>query len=362
MKILYISPQNTVGTLTLWQKIHRLRGHECRTITFFPSPMGYPEDICLNLPLASGKRWYEPLRHRLYQRTKGPLGDEEQLPGNPPVWSPGSKFERLFFAFRDRLWRLWIEPAIRKYGLEDFDIYHFEWGLDFYRNGDFIRRMATRDKVLLAHYHGQDFRNRGVLPVVDERVQLSLTSEYDLIPRHPNLKYLFLPYDLSPFTPRTQLNDTLTICHATRNRYVKGSDAIVEVCRQLEKSHGIRFLLIENRPHAEVLAAKAQSDIYIDQVTDVAPGFGMNSIEAMAYGVACCTSMDAAYEAFMPGHPFINVNRENLQAKLTALIENPDEIMAYGRKARQWAEEHHALDAASEQLYGYYRELGVEVP
>ncbi len=47
MKILYISPQNTVGTLGLWQRIHQDRGHECRYVTYFPSPMGFPDDICL---------------------------------------------------------------------------------------------------------------------------------------------------------------------------------------------------------------------------------------------------------------------------------------------------------------------------
>ena len=50
MKILYISPENTVGTLSLWKKEHEKNGHECKTITFFRSPKGFGEDICLDLP------------------------------------------------------------------------------------------------------------------------------------------------------------------------------------------------------------------------------------------------------------------------------------------------------------------------
>ncbi len=361
MKILYISPENTVGTLSLWQQVHRDRGHECRYITFYPSPMGFADDIALRLPLVHGSRLYEPLRERFYRWTRGPLYAAGKLPGNPPVWRPRNPLERLFFALRDRLWRLKIEPAIRAHDLLNFDIYHFEWGLDLYRNGNFISRVADRGKALLATYHGQDFRNRGVLPAIDGRVGLSLTSEYDLIPRHPHLKYLYLPYDVSGTRPRKLLNDTLTICHATRNRYVKGSDIIIAVCRQLEASHGIRFLLVENRSHAEVLAAKAQADIYIDQITDVAPGYGMNSIEAMALGVACCTRMDAAWEAFMPDHPFVNVTPANLLAELTALVEDRDRLLELGRRARQWAESHHDLPAAGDMLYGYYRELGLAV-
>ena len=29
MKILYISPENTVGTMTLWKEIHQKNGNEC---------------------------------------------------------------------------------------------------------------------------------------------------------------------------------------------------------------------------------------------------------------------------------------------------------------------------------------------
>ncbi len=62
MKILYISPQNTVGTLGSWQRVHAARGNECRTITYFPSPMGFGDDICLHLPLAGRRAWFRRLR------------------------------------------------------------------------------------------------------------------------------------------------------------------------------------------------------------------------------------------------------------------------------------------------------------
>ena len=47
MKILYISPENTVGTLTLWKNEHLERGNECRTVTFFRSPKDFDEDISI---------------------------------------------------------------------------------------------------------------------------------------------------------------------------------------------------------------------------------------------------------------------------------------------------------------------------
>lgn len=359
MKILYISPENTVGTLGLWQRIHRDRGHECRTITYFPSAAGFPDDICLNLPLIRASPRYIRFRNWIYLRTRGPLGDETTVPGNPPVWRPGGLAERAYFAFRDWLWRRRVEPAIRRYGLLDFDVYHLEWGLEFYRNGNFVERLSRRNKPILATYHGQDLRNRGVIPAVDSRVWLNFSSEYDLLPRHPNMHYLFLPYDVKAVKPHAGLHSPVTLCHATQRRYVKGSDAIIAACRSLEMSHDIRFILIENRPHHEAMALKRQADIYIDQLADVAPGYGMNSIEAMALGLACCTRMNPDYQAFMPDHPFVNIDPDNILKKLTGLVENTQLIRERGRAARLWAETHHDLQAVGDQLYEEYHQLGI---
>ena len=37
MKILYISPENTVGTMSLWKKAHEMHGNTCDFITFYKS-------------------------------------------------------------------------------------------------------------------------------------------------------------------------------------------------------------------------------------------------------------------------------------------------------------------------------------
>ena len=44
---------------------------------------------------------------------------------------PHSIIEKSYFVFRDWVWQNYIDPAIDKYKLFDYDIYHFEWGLRF---------------------------------------------------------------------------------------------------------------------------------------------------------------------------------------------------------------------------------------
>lgn len=360
LKILYISPENTVGVLTYWQRAHRLMGNECRYVTFFKSASGYSDDILLNLPLVAAKPWF--LKSRLFfTRHVERLIPWEDIGGNPPIWNP-PKWEKTLFKLREKLWQPKIEKAIKEYHLEDFNIYHFEWGSDFYRDARFAKKMKKRGKKIICHYHGQDMRNRGVIPEIDAISDLNLTSELDLTFRHPNLKYIFLPFDVKAFEMKEKLSEPITICHATTNRYIKGSNEIIKICKELEKSHNIRFILIERQPHSVTMELKRQSDIYVDQISDHAWGYGMNSLEALSMGIVCATYLNPTYQNFIPDHPFINVTPSTLKEKLITLIENPDIIREKSIESRKWVEKYHDFKNAIKTLYKYYQSIGISIP
>ncbi len=354
-KILYISPENTVGTLSHWKKAHELFGNQCRYVTFYSSSSGYKEDICLDLPFLSSKSSY--INFRLwFQRNVEKIEPWKDIGGNPPVWNP-PKWQKYLFKIRELIWTPIINRAIKKYKLDQFDVIHFEWGMDFFRDGKFARKMKAKGKKIVCHYHGQDMRNRGVIPVLDKISDLNLTNELDLISRHPNIHYLFLPYDVLAYKPKKIVNKQITICHATTNRLIKGSDKIIEVCSDLEKSHNIKFIFIENMENKKVLELKQQSDIYIDQITDHAPGYGMNSLEALSMGVTCVTYLNQDFENFLPDHPFVNAGEHNLKEKLIGLIKNPAELQKRGMESRVWVEKYHDFRNVVQKLYQYYDEI-----
>ena len=60
-----MSPENTVGVLSLWKKAHEERGNYCRYITLYPSKLGYEDDIVLNLPFVSSSDRYIYIRNLL---------------------------------------------------------------------------------------------------------------------------------------------------------------------------------------------------------------------------------------------------------------------------------------------------------
>jgi hypothetical protein len=359
LKILYISPENTVGILSYWKKAHEINGNYCRFVTFYKTSAGYENDILLNLPFIASKPWY--LRSRkVLSRVADGRELHANLSGYPPVWNPPG-WQRKMMELREFIWRPKINRAIREYNLEDFDVYHFEWGLDFFRNAAFAKRMKARGKKIVCHYHGQDMRNRGVIPDMEEISDLNLTNELDLLYQHPNIKYLFLPYDVRAFEIKQSLNRPLTICHATTHRIIKGSDRIIAVCKELEKSHGIRFIFIENTPHSEVLELKRQADIYIDHVGELTWGYGMNSLESLSMGVASATYLNDTYEKFIPDHPFINIRPDNIKEVLVHYIEHPELIMQKGIEGRKWVDKYHDYRNVIRRLYEYYRQIGLEI-
>ena len=361
MRILYISPETTVGTLSLWQKAHEAKGNECLFMTLYQTRHGFDPGICLNLPMIKANSFYMQGRHKYYQLTRGAGGDYQQKDGYPPVWSPNSFLEAKYFQFRDWLWSNTVERAIEQYDLFNVDIVHLEWGLEFYRDARFVKKLQNKGIPIVCTYHGQDLRTRGVISNINHASSLNVTSELDLLKRHPDLHYLFLPFDTSQQKPLAQVNETIRICHSPTDRYYKGSDFIIPTCESLvNKNNNVEFVLIEHMPHLEAQKLKATCDILVDQIFNRGGwGYGMNSVEALSMGLCCVTELNNEYVKFIPNHPFVNVNEENLYDCLQSLVFDKQALIDHKKKSREWVVKHHDMHNTANILYQYYEEKSI---
>ena len=358
MKILYISPEHISGTLPLFCKGHHQRGNYARFVTLFPTRFDFEEDLTLNLPLHPDKGWIIKSR-QLIQEFRGAEPDH-QLEGYPPFWTPGGSAEKMFFKYRDRLIKSKVYKFIAENGLEDYDIFHLEQGMEFFRDSRVMKKIKEKGKKIVCFYHGTDVRNRGVLKEIHEISDLNLTSELDLLERYPGIKYLFLPIDTAQIIPKKNQNKKIRIAHATRSRKNKGTDFILEVVKKLEKKYPAEMVLMENIPHPECMLKKSNCDIYIDQIADKGGwGYGMSSVESLAQGLAVCTYLNQKYLDFIPDHPFVNINYTNLEYELIKLIEDDDLRHSYAQKGRKWVVKMHGLDSVMDVLYKYYAEAGI---
>lgn len=357
LRILHLCDQNWVGTASTFVKYHNKFGNYSRLVTLSRCASEFEEDICLNLPLVRGSAFdmlLKRLMNSLHSQASKSVDTEEGR-----VWRPRSRFESTLFTLRDALWAPRIYSAVRKHDLLNFDIYHLESGAGFFRDSRLIKRLKAMGKKIVCYYLGTDIRDRGIIPEIDRLSDLNITTEFDHLALHPGLRFSFLPFEVERFATREKENDRLRICHAPRNRSLKGTERIIEVVKEMERKHNVEMVLIEGRPHAEAIEIKATCDIAIDQVGDRGgTGYGVNSLETLSMGIPTLTSFTPDFAAFLPDHPFVVVNPDTLAARLEEVILNRDLRREKGKQGRAFALKYHDAATVTRSIYAMYRELG----
>jgi spore maturation protein CgeB len=85
----------------------------------------------------------------------------------------------------------------------------------------------------------------------------------------------------------------------------------------------------------------------------------MNSVEALSMGLCCVTELVDEYVNFIPDHPFINSNGDNLKETLEDLIVNPDKIKEHKKIGQEWVIANHDMQNTADVLYSYYKDQGI---
>ncbi len=352
LKILHLAPQNYAGVPYSFYDMHNSCGDYSRLITFHKNPRNFPEDICLELPLPNyslAKKW----------RVNKVNDREEQKIETAPIFKPKNFAEQLYFRFSDHLKKKKIYHAIEYYKLDDFDIIHYDAGLDFFRNSSQAKKWKKEGKKIVCCYYGSDLRIRGIIKELDEISDLKITSEFDHLKLKEDLHYLFYPYDPSELPEKhKEENEVVTIIHSPTNRKYKGTELIISVIDKIKKEKKIKFLLMENIDRIELLKIKSSCDICIDQVggTMGGTGYGKAGLETLAMGIPTFTNMSDEYKNWLPENPFVVTNNsDELYTKLNELIESNDFRKEIGYRGKEWVKKYHSYENVNHKLKDLYR-------
>ena len=107
-----------------------------------------------------------------------------------------------------------------------------------------------------------------------------------------------------------------------------------------------------------VLERKSKCDIFIDQVGNKGGwGYGMNSVEALSMGICTLTEMNDEYNSFIPDHPFIHVTKDTICQTIQSLITNPNKLLKYKNKSKEWVDKTHNIKKVADELYNHYQQL-----
>lgn len=356
LKILHIGPMNYAGVPYDFYRMHNACGDFSRLITYHKNERNFPEDVCLELPLPNfniAKKW----------RKKKVQVREEKIIITAPYFNPKNILERAYFSLNDFLKQGKVEEVIEKYNLNDFDIIHYDAGLDFFRDSRQAKKWKKQGKKIVCCYYGSDLRIRGIIKELDEISQLNITSEFDHLSLKKDLQYLFYPYDPSELPEKSNAqNERVTIIHSPTNRQYKGTDLIISVIDKIKTEKNIEFLLMEKVDRAKLLKIKAASDISIDQVggTMGGTGYGKAGIETLAMGLPTVTNMTKEYEDWLPENPFVVANNAvELYKNLNELIDNASLRNEFGIKGKAWVNKYHGYQGVNDQLKALYRQSGI---
>lgn len=359
MKVLHVAPLNVAGVPFNMVDMQRRFGADARLVTLHKNVLSFPEDISLNLPLPRNPiaNWWRATKAAKIRQSGGGAPNPHSL---PLQHGPKNIFEAAYFKFDDLRRRRTVQEAIAKYSLDEYEIVHYDGGLDFFRDSSVARRWKREGKKIVCHYMGSDLRVRGIDPVMDTLSDLNLTNESDHLLRHPDIHYVYIPFDVSPYSVRPHENERLRIIHAPTNRSMKGTELILPVIEAVKKVRDIDFVIVENQPHAEVIRIKETCDLAIEQIGNFGgTGYGRNSLETLALGIPTITEMTPDYVAWLPENPFILATPKTLFERLLELIDNPLIRSEAGARGRQWVEKYHSYEAVNKRLMDLYREHNI---
>jgi glycosyltransferase involved in cell wall biosynthesis len=125
----------------------------------------------------------------------------------------------------------------------------------------------------------------------------------------------------------------------------------------IRKVRDVEFVLVENKPHQEVIDIKHGCDLAIEQVGNLGgTGYGRNSLETLAMGIPTITEMTPDYVAWLPDNPFVVATRETLYDSVLKLIDNEELRRDLGERGRQWVTKYHSYSSVHQRLMDLYRE------
>lgn len=340
--------------------MHRAFGDQSKLVTFYPTAYKFPEELSLNyfVPRNYLAKLWRGLKITAVHET---IAKKEKT--YPIYFEPKNFVESFYFDLMESMRTKRIEDFIEKNRLKDYDIIHYDGGMDFFRDSRIARQWKTDGKKLVCCYYGSDLRSRGLMKDLDRISDLNITSEYDHLRMHPDIHYLFYPYDAGELPQREEhQSDKVRIVHSPTNRKYKGTNLILRVIEKIKKERKIEFILIENQPRQFVLEGKSRCDICIDQVGGKmgGTGYGKSGLESLAMGIPTITNMTKDYQNFLEDNPFVVANDEaELYQKLNELIDSKilrDEI---GMRSKEWVKTHHSYESVNKKLMELYRNHGI---
>jgi len=145
----------------------------------------------------------------------------------------------------------------------------------------------------------------------------------------------------------------------TEAYYKKGSDYFEEALAIISKKYPdkVEIIITRSIPYAEYIQVYDKSHILLDQTFSLDQGY--NALEAMAKGKVVFTGAETIFEKYFSLQEKVVINAvadvAYLVEQLSLLIENPEEIVSMGNRARQFIEREHDYIKIAQKYLNHWK-------
>jgi glycosyltransferase involved in cell wall biosynthesis len=171
---------------------------------------------------------------------------------------------------------------------------------------------------------------------------------FETLPRWDLLTTHYYPVDTEAWQPvkEPEPSPTVRVFHSSNHRNVKGTDALVDACRELaQEGAEIELVLAEGIPNAEVRQLAASCQIVAEQFV---LGYALAAMEGMALGKPVLSNLSEPwyYDRFRGGTgleecPIVSTGPAELKETLRRLASDGALRDSLGKAGRRYVVEHH---------------------
>lgn len=192
-----------------------------------------------------------------------------------------------------------------------------------------------------------------------------IATDFDYVPAlKGNPKFLGLvpnPVNVSKFDFEILPLDKIVIFLGinTENYFKKGSDYFEEALEIIRKKYGdkVEIIVARSVPYVQYIQLYNRAHIVLDQVFSLDQGY--NALEAMARGKVVFTGAGEEFTKHYGLTERVNIHVvpdiDSIVNDLSELIENPHEITAIGKRARNFIETEHDCVKIAQQYLDTWR-------
>jgi glycosyltransferase involved in cell wall biosynthesis len=200
------------------------------------------------------------------------------------------------------------------------DIVHIHGGIRRSQVAFGTLKNKSKAKWIL-HYHGSETR-MGYGLYHEDLADAKVVSTPDLKRWHSDATWIPNPIPQvfePPVQAKTIGGERIKVGHFPTNRALKGTKKVIRALDPLVQEGLAKLLIIEGRPHREIMETMRTVDVVVDQLNDLSI-FSKVALEAMAIGIPAISSYDDGI--FPSDCPVLRANtEEELRERVLNVID-----------------------------------------